>query len=53
MGSQWLAWTSEREKRELQEWWDERVKKAEEAGKTPVQWQPRGQLRWPAKKRAK
>ncbi len=40
-----MPWFSNKEMRELQEWWDRRKKRAEMLGKTPVRWQPRGKLR--------
>lgn len=36
----WTVWFSEKEKKELQEWWDEVKRRRTE----PVEWQPRGKL---------
>ena len=45
MSYYWGAYISYREREELQAWWERRKKRAEMLGKTPVKWQPKGNLR--------
>lgn len=39
-----MPWISYEEQKELKEWWKKRKKRAEMLGKTPIKWQPKGNL---------